>query len=233
MMKRSVRTAIVATLLGTASLVVPIQGASAQVGPPLPPEVQSLVDNVLDSVGAMNGSLAPTVSVRLEPEANLYSFGAAVQLPGSYNCSRTLDVDTLPHMTTDSVSFVLTQAQASDNGPRVTHASQPRSVAELLCDGRDHEYFFTGQTDGPSPLLNGPAQVFAVVTACDLLGCTSAIGNGAVDLVGEGYSSTAPPTCAYKDAGNGAPIRALKGSRFTDSLRRTYRVGDDCTLYRL
>lgn len=36
--------------------------------------------------------------------------------------------------------------------------------------------------------------------------------------------------CEYTDAGNGTPIRAKKGSTFTDSLGSTWRVGQDCSL---
>jgi hypothetical protein len=42
---------------------------------------------------------------------------------------------------------------------------------------------------------------------------------------------TPPPTyCDYLDAGNGTPIRAEKGSTFTDSLGNKWLVGDNCEL---
>ena len=71
-------------------------------------------------------------------------------------------------------------------------------------------------------------------------GICSGTGNAWIGLQatnGQDYYSNqavlgvaAPEDCEFTDAGNGTPIRAKKGSTFTDSLGNTWRVGQDCAL---
>jgi hypothetical protein len=239
-MRRSTVVAVAAVLMGLMAALGPIHGASAQVPevPAVPGDLQDIVDQLLDLVGQVTGSLAPEVSFTVDEEAELYSSGAAAGISGTYTCSKTLDLATAPQLAGQSLEFNLNGAYARFDGVAViAQAHGVINSFDVVCDGNEQEYSITGLTTNGVPFEEGPGEAIVTMTACDLLGCTTASFDPTLNLVGDGFSSgegddaaTADADCSYSDAGDGSPITADKGDTFTDSRGLSYQVEDDCSL---
>jgi hypothetical protein len=234
MVMRSTRAVVLALLLGSAAVFAPMPAAGAQASA-VPGNLQSVVDDLLADVGQVTGSLAPQVTFTVDEEASLYSFGAAAGITGIYNCTKTIDLPPLSHLTKQSLEFQLNGAYLGpDNKPVIAQAYGGIDGFDVVCDGMEHEYSITGLVTNGIPFEEGSGEAIVRMTACDLLGCTTASFDPTLAMTGDGFSSAAGATaaadCSYVDAGNGEPITADAGSTFTDSRGLTYRVGDDCTL---
>ncbi len=187
---RSVRAAIVGLLLGTVALVGPAHPAVAQVDIPEVPiadasGIDELVDGLLTGVGDLVGSLAPYVEFTVDEEAQVYSFGASTEITGTYICDKTIALDeTLPQLTSQSITVDLVQALSLDGVVQTTSASGYIDSFDVVCDNAEQEFFILALVHG-APLLEGPAEVVVRMTACDLLGCTTAAAGPTVQLSGE------------------------------------------------